>query len=413
MSSKILILHYSAPPVIGGVEAVILAHIKQFNQAGYHTIVVAGRGDKASLPDGTEFIEIPEIDSLNPGIQELNQQLEKGILLREFDSLVIRIVDQLRQPLKECDNVIVHNILTKHFNLPLTAAICQFLDEGVIRNGIAWCHDFTWTSPHSRSKVHPGYPWDLLRTYREDLTYVVVSKERQQGLADLFNCGMESINVIYNGVDVQEMLGLSREGSELVYRLGMFESDLNILMPVRVTNAKNIEYAFEVLSALKAYGKSPKLVLTGPPDPHDSHSMKYYQSLIDNRKRMDLESEMHFVYEFGSDINHPRMIDNREVGDLYRVSDVIFMPSHREGFGMPVLEAGLAGVPVMSSEIPAAKEIALKDCLIFDISQEPGKTANMLIDLIEENPISRLRITVRKEYTWKAIFERKIAPLLV
>ena len=43
-----MILHYSAPPVIGGVEAVILAHVKQFTRAGYHTIVAAGRGDEAT-----------------------------------------------------------------------------------------------------------------------------------------------------------------------------------------------------------------------------------------------------------------------------------------------------------------------------------------------------------------------------
>ncbi|MEJ2510684.1 MAG: hypothetical protein P8Y72_03705, partial [Anaerolineales bacterium] len=60
---RIAILHYSAPPVIGGVEAVMLAHLTEFIQAGYSSAVIAGRGDVNALPAGADFIHIPEIDS--------------------------------------------------------------------------------------------------------------------------------------------------------------------------------------------------------------------------------------------------------------------------------------------------------------------------------------------------------------
>ena len=42
------ILHYSAPPVVGGVEAVISAHAEVFQRNGYPVTVVAGRGDPAN-----------------------------------------------------------------------------------------------------------------------------------------------------------------------------------------------------------------------------------------------------------------------------------------------------------------------------------------------------------------------------
>ena len=87
--------------------------------------------------------------------------------------------------LSRCDHVIVHNVFTKHFNLPLTAALFNLLDTHVLQHCLAWCHDFTWTSVHSRSKVHSGHPWDLLRTWRPDVNYVVVSRERQHALAQL------------------------------------------------------------------------------------------------------------------------------------------------------------------------------------------------------------------------------------
>ena len=59
IDQKIGILHYSAPPVIGGVEAVIKAHLQEFNRAGYSCTVVAGRGSAAALPGKTNFIQIP------------------------------------------------------------------------------------------------------------------------------------------------------------------------------------------------------------------------------------------------------------------------------------------------------------------------------------------------------------------
>ena len=108
------------------------------------------------------------------------------------------------------DHVIIHNVFTKHFNLPLTAALMRLLEQGMIRHCIAWCHDFTWTSAHSRSSVHPGYPWDLLRTFREDVTYVTVSRHRQAELAGLFHCAPERIHVVYDGVDPAELYSLSR-----------------------------------------------------------------------------------------------------------------------------------------------------------------------------------------------------------
>ena len=55
----IAILHYSAPPVVGGVEAVIQAHAQTFVQAGYPVTVVAGRGEAAALPEGVDLILRP------------------------------------------------------------------------------------------------------------------------------------------------------------------------------------------------------------------------------------------------------------------------------------------------------------------------------------------------------------------
>lgn len=406
------ILHYTAPPVVGGVETVIQAHAWLLIQAGYPVTVIAGRGEKGALPSDADFVLIPEMDSQHPQVVQMSAMLERGEVPPDFDDIVNQLIGTLTPTLSQFDNVIIHNLFTKHFNLPLTAALHLLLDAGAIRHCIAWCHDFTWSSPSSRSKVHPGYPWDLLRTYRTEVTYVVVSQRRRRTLAALLGCSPEQIRVIYNGVAPDVLLGLSPDGCDLVTRLGLLESDLVLLMPVRVTRAKNIEYALHVVAALKASGCRPKLVLTGPPDPHDEQSIAYFRSLQALRKQLGVEEEMRFVLESGPDPDQPFVIDEQVVGDLFCVSDVMLMPSHREGFGMPVLEAGLVGVPVVCTYVPAAEEIGGADVILFDATEEPTHLAERILAWAEQNPVHRLRCRVRQNYTWSAIFHRDIKPLL-
>ena len=225
---RIAILHYSAPPVVGGVEAVILAHAQIFVEAGYPVTVVAGQGAAEALPEGVDLVLVPEIDSQHTEITRMGTQLEQGQVPPEFEAMSERLGRALAPILSSFDNLIVHNVFTKHFNLPLTAALDRLLDVDKAPHCIAWCHDFTWTSPSSGSKVHPGHPWDLLRAQRPDVTYVVVSQRRQQELAGLFGCPAEEIHVIYNGVDPQALLGLSAEGAALVKRLGLLEREYRV-----------------------------------------------------------------------------------------------------------------------------------------------------------------------------------------
>jgi mannosylglucosylglycerate synthase len=194
--------------------------------------------------------------------------------------------------------------------------------------------------------------------------------------------------------------------------LGLLESDLTMLMPVRVTQAKNIELAIRVVAVLKEKGLQPLMVLTGPPDPHDSATMHYYQDLLDLRANLNVEKEMRFVYESGPHPERPYTIDSGIVGELFRLSDLLFVPSHREGFGMPVLEAGLSGIPVFSTPIPASQEIGKGDVITFKPDDDPKQIANLILSWAETNQEHRLRKRVRQGYTWKAIFQRDIQPLL-
>jgi glycosyltransferase involved in cell wall biosynthesis len=408
---SIAILHYSAPPVVGGVEAVIQAHVEVLIKNGHRVRVIAGEGDEGALAAGAEWIQIPELSSQHPHVIEITSRLDKGEVPPNFEDMVDQLVDRLKPVLSGFDRWIVHNIFSMRFNLPLTVALHRLLDEGFSEGCVAWCHDFSWTSQRSRHKVHEGQPWDLLRTMRSDVKYVVVSKRRRDTLVELFDCNSWEISVIYNGVDFKGHFGLSSGGKTLVDRLRLVESDLILLMPVRVTKAKNIEFALQVVKAIKDRGVRPKLILTGPPDPHVPDSMDYYQSLLKLRATLGIEEEMRFVYELGTG-EEGKVIDLQAVGDLLRVTDLVFMPSHQEGFGMPILEAGLVGTPVVATSIPSLEEIAGEDAMVIEKSETASQVAERILSWTENSPVYRLRRRVRRYFTWDALYREAIFPML-
>ena len=90
------ILHYSAPPVIGGVEAVMKAHSVEILRAGYSCTVISGRGEQNALPEKAKFISIPEIDSSHPEIRSANRVLESGAVPKNFEELEQKLSKKLK-----------------------------------------------------------------------------------------------------------------------------------------------------------------------------------------------------------------------------------------------------------------------------------------------------------------------------
>ena len=79
---------------------------------------------------------------------------------------------------------------------------------------------------------------------------------------------------------------------------------------------------------------------------------------------------------------------------------------------MPVLEAGLAGMPVVSTDVPASVEIGGQDVILFDLAEAPEEVAGRILVWAEGSAVHRLRRRVRQQYTWQAIFRRDLVPLL-
>jgi glycosyltransferase involved in cell wall biosynthesis len=125
-----------------------------------------------------------------------------------------------------------------------------------------------------------------------------------------------------------------------------------------------------------------------------------------------VEEEARFVYESGPNNGNGYTIGQEMVSELYHACDALFMPSHREGFGMPILEAGLVGIPIFSTEIPAAEEIGGQEVYTFSRDARAEEVAQLIIKWTKESKTYKLRRRIRRNYTWQEIFRGDILPLL-
>ncbi len=404
----ISILHYAAPPIVGGVESTIYHHARLLSKAGHEVSIIAGRG--AASIDSVPFILIPEIDSRHSEVMRVGKQLAIGEVTQDFNILREGLFNSLSLELIGTDVLIVHNAVTLHKNLALTAALKKIADQPRPRL-LAWCHDFAWQDSLYTPELHPGYPWDLLKTAWEGVDYIAVSDHRKQRLAELLDLHPDKILVIQPGVDANQFYNLSKLGQKFVNLNQLFDSEPIILLPARITRRKNIEFAIHVIAHLKKYYPQPTLVITGPPGPHNPKNQEYLDSLIEMRASMQLAGNIHFVYQLQGEEETFNAPDGF-IFEMYRISDLVLFPSLREGFGIPVLEAGLARIPIFASDIPPVRESSAGMINLFDPTGDPEQVANMIYKFLETDNAYQFRRHVLTRFTWQSIVENKIIPLL-
>ncbi len=401
------ILHYAGPPIIGGVEITIAYHARLLARRGYQVQVIAGRGGK--FDPRVDFLLVPEIDSRHDGVLAVSQTLTDRGPDERFEALRARLRAILQEAISPEDTLIVHNALTLHKNLPLTAALHDLASQGW--HLIGWCHDFAWLDALYIPVLRPGFPWDLLRTPWPNTRYVTVSEHRRGQLSQLLGLPAEAIEVIPPGVAPAQLLRLSPTARRLADDLGLWEADPLFLLPARITRRKNIQMAIRIIAALRAHFPNPMLVVTGPPGPHNPSNVAYLAQLQDLRRELHLTEQVHFLYEQGRG-GEPLLVDDTLLAEFYALADALLFPSLREGFGIPVLEAGLLRLPVFAADIPPVRESAGEDATLFDPQGDPAEAAARIAARLKQEPTYRLRRRVIRRYTWEAIVEEQLIPLL-
>ena len=274
---KIALLHYSVPPVVGGVESVLAQQARLMAEAGHTVQVIAARGGQ--FDPRVTFTSLPLADSRHAEVMAVKAELDAGRVPPAFAGLVDTLQTELTSALAGVDVLIAHNVCSLNKNLALTAALHGLLNQAGAPRLILWHHDLAWTTPRYRSELHAGWPWDLLRTDWPAATQVVVSTLRQRELAELLRVPAERIHVVPNGLDVAAFLKLEAQTVDFVRRMNLLTAEPLLLLPVRITPRKNIELAVRVTAALRSHFPNPVLVVTGPPGPHNPANAAYFARL--------------------------------------------------------------------------------------------------------------------------------------
>lgn len=399
------IMHYAAPPVVGGVESVISSHGRCISNGGHTVRIFAGRGETIDARCPVELI--PLIDSRHPRVLNVKAVLDTGSIPEDFQSLVEQIQHELEAAIASVDILIVHNIGSLNKNLALTAALYQISQKPNMPRIILWHHDLAWTTPRYQPELFDGYPWDLLRTAWPGVTQVVVSDERKKEYTALTRLSPDLIQVIPAGIDLQTFLGLNMQVSSLCNQLDLYHAAPLLLTPVRITKRKNLELAIETIAHLREYLPAAQLVVTGPLGAHNPANKEYMKKLVSLRRMLGVVDSVHLMAE-----QIPDGLEMESVAGFYRLADAILLPSREEGFGIPILEAGIAMKPIFCTDLPPLRALAGSWAKYFDPDDKPGKIARMIVQTLTESSTYNHRINVRNSFTWEAIYQTRIQPLL-
>jgi glycosyltransferase involved in cell wall biosynthesis len=159
---------------------------------------------------------------------------------------------------------------------------------------------------------------------------------------DLVRLGLlteDRIRVVLNGIDPDFLPDPSALACEWAARHLAKGSDpaLDVLHVGNDVPRKRIDRLLRILDAVRASGQNVRLVRVGSP-------------MTATHKRLAAHLNLPVV-----ELPH---LDRDVLRAVYARCAVLLMPSDREGFGLPVIEAFAAGRPAVISDIPSLREVS-------------------------------------------------------
>jgi glycosyltransferase involved in cell wall biosynthesis len=173
----------------------------------------------------------------------------------------------------------------------------------------------------------------------------------------------ENISVVNLGAGAAYSPEADPEADQQVARLvGADEGRLNILHVGSTIPRKRIDVLLQVFAEIKKESPEAMLLRVGGPLTVD-------QQAIARQSRVE-----------DSIVTLPFLTD-RQLAAIYRRSTLLLLPSEREGFGLPLLEAMACGLPVVASDIPALREIG-RDAALYSPTGDIQALSRQAIKLI-------------------------------
>jgi glycosyltransferase-like protein len=206
-----------------------------------------------------------------------------------------------------------------------------------------------------------------------------------------------SATVVHNGVDVCRFHSADRRlAASLRESIGPADRPL-ILTVGGIEPRKGSETLVRALALLRDGGLDPILAIVG------GHSFQDYRAY--RERVLSLLPELGL--EPGRDLVLLGTVADAELPSWYAAADVFAFPSTKEGWGLAVLEAMSAGLPVVASDLPVFREYLTpgRDALLVPVDS-PAALAQALTSVIGDPQLAeRLREagrTMAARFTWEA-----------
>ena len=175
---------------------------------------------------------------------------------------------------------------------------------------------------------------------------LVPSDDWRRRLHDEFGVHAEEV---YNGVDATPFGPIEPHRRDALRREAGLADRFVFLSVGGIEPRKGTVYLFEALAALvadRSIQPQPAVVIIG------GHSFQDYQEYHD--KALAMLDELGL--ELGRDVIQLGTVTDQDLHDWYRSADALAFPSVKEGWGLAVLEAMSADLPVVASDIAVFRE---------------------------------------------------------
>ncbi len=216
--------------------------------------------------------------------------------------------------------------------------------------------DLIWMRPVEDWGGTVRWQRSLARLAKHDVRHAnrifAISQAAAESMTGLLDLPRERIHVTPLAANAPSVQPASEQSVRSELALG----DARVLLSVAQKRPyKNLH---RLIRALPDLDEDVVLVLPGAPTPHE-------QELKALAGQLEVAERVRFV----------EWLSEEQLEGLYAISSAFVLPSQVEGFGLPVIEAMLRGVPVACSRIPALVEVAGDAALTFDPERQEEVTA--------------------------------------
>ena len=375
---KILMLTWEYPPrIVGGLARVVHDLSKRLIKDGHEVTVVTYR-DSADVPEyeNDKGVNVYRVDNymIHPNnfidwIMQLNfNMLSKAteIINKEGGFDVIHAHDWLV--------TYAAKSLKNAYDIPIVATI--HATEAGRNSGI---HDET-------QRYINDTEW--LLTY-EATEVIVNSNYMKNEIQRLFGLPFDKINVIPNGINLSNFTGIERDYD--FRRQYAMDNEKIILYVGRLVYEKGVQHLIAAMPKILSNYHDAKLIIAGRGGMMDE--------LRAEASNLGLNDKIYFT----------GYLNSKQVQKMYKCADVAVFPSTYEPFGIVALEAMLAGVPTVVSDVGGLDEIVTHG---VDGMKSYAGNANSIADSVTAllydhqlatNVSKKAKQKVKEQFNWEKI----------